>query len=108
MNIDELELVTRFGEEKPLSDEALAFAEASLRAAIEASSPPKPILVERRPRRTLAVAASAAGAAAIAVGSLAFIGGGTARPKSTHQATATHGGTTIDPAADAEVPARWL
>lgn len=98
MIVDELELVARLGEAKPLSDESLAAAEASLRTVMAASSPPEPIRTRRRLRRALAVAATVAAVAAIAAGSLALTGGGTARPRSNHQATGTHRVATIHPA----------
>jgi hypothetical protein len=99
VNVDELELVARLGEAEALPDEALAAAEASLQAAMAASSPPEPIRTRRRPRRTLVVADTAAAVAAIAAGSLALTGGATARPKSTHQATAIHRAARVQPAA---------
>src|SRR5579875_518038 len=99
MNADELELVARLGEAEPLSEEALAAAEASLRAVVAASSPSGPARARRRPRRTLAVTAAAATvAAALTAGSLALTGGGPARPTSTHAGRETHGVTTTHPA----------
>lgn len=103
MIVDELDLVARLGEVEPVSDEALASAEAALRAAMTAATGIEPARARRWARRSLVGAGAAAAAAIVALGSLALAGGGaglTAARRTT--------GTTPHPAATVTVPARRI
>jgi hypothetical protein len=90
VTVDEMELIGRLGEVDPLSDEALAGAEMTLRKAIFASetletAAGRDMRRPRRPRRYLIGISGVAASAIIVVGALALVAGG-GRPAPTHAA----------------------